>query len=263
MFKVQPLAGGEVVRYRMARILLGKPVHIASCYRIGNVLVDAGAPNRVRELRHALKGQRIRSVLVTHGHEDHAGNAAHFRGADIRGAPGLRISSGLPFYRRVAWGEPAPGGVVRPIGAGLDAGDHQYLPLPTPGHTPDHLAYWEPDRGWLFAGDAALGPLKYGFRDEDIHAYLRSLKAMRDRKPEVVFPAHGPVLEQPQEQLGAQIQRLEALRDEARRLARDGLSEGAIARRLLGFDGVLGMVSGGEFRKALLIRGLLRPEGTP
>lgn len=258
MFKRNVHAGGEVVRYRMARILLGRPVYIASLYRVGPVLVDTGPPNKVHDIKAALKGERVRTILVTHGHEDHAGNAAHFRGADIRGAPGLRVARGVPFYRRVTWGEPDPGGVIRAVPGELDAGDYRFVPVPTPGHTPDHLAYLEPDRGWLFAGDAALGPLKYGFRDEDIHAYLGSLKRMRDLKPQVVFPSHGPVLEDPQAELGRQISHLERLRDEARRLAREGLGERAITRRLLGYEGILGRASRGEFGKALLVRGLLR-----
>lgn len=261
MFQRKVLAGGEVVRYRMARVLLGKPVYIASCYRIGGVMVDAGSPNRAEALRAALKGERIEAILVTHGHEDHAGNAGFFPQARVLGAPGLRLARNIPTYRRIAWGEPASDPRVGPIGDGLDAGALQFKPIPTPGHTPDHLAYWEPDRGWLFAGDAALGPLKYGFRDEDIHRYLASLKAMRDLKPEVVFPSHGPILDQPQEQLGAQIARLEHLRAEARRLAREGRGERAITRRLLGYDGFLGRISGGEFSKRLLIQGLLREPG--
>lgn len=258
MFKKNLYASGEVTRYRMARVLLGKPVYIASLYRIGPLLVDAGPPNNVHQVREALRRERIRSILVTHGHEDHAGNVAMFRDADVRGAAGLRLASNIPFYRRIAWGEPLPGAIVRPIGKGLDLGDYHFVPIPTPGHTPDHLAYLEKDRGWLFAGDAALGPIKYGFRDEDIHAYMASLKAMRALKPSTVFPAHGPVLERPEEDLGKQIAHLEGLRDEARALAREGLSAAAIARKLLGFDGFLGRVSRGEFGKRLLIEGLLR-----
>jgi glyoxylase-like metal-dependent hydrolase (beta-lactamase superfamily II) len=257
MFKANAVAGGEVVRYRMARVLLGKPVYIASTYRIGPLMVDTGPPNKIHDLLAALQGQRIRAILVTHGHEDHAGSAGFFPGADIRGAPGLRIARDVPFYRRVTWGEPVPG-PIRPIGDGFDIGDYELRPVATPGHTPDHLAYLEPSRGWLFAGDAALGPLKYGFREEDIHDYLASLRKMRDLKPTIVFPSHGPVLDDPQEQLGAQIAHLENLRDAARRLAREGLSENAITHQLLGYNGILGQISGGEFRKQLLIRGLLR-----
>jgi glyoxylase-like metal-dependent hydrolase (beta-lactamase superfamily II) len=260
MFKSAAHAGGEVTRYRMARLLLGKPVYVASCYRIGEAMVDTGPPNKVEELRHALRGERIATILVTHGHEDHFGNAPAFPQARAFGAAGLRLAKDIPFYRRVTWGEPPPAR-VEPIGDALEAEGLEFKPLPTPGHTPDHLAYWVPERGWLFAGDAALGPLKYGFRDEDILAYLASLKKMRDLKPAVVFPAHGPVLEQPQEQLGAQVEHLERLRAEVRRLAREGLGERAITVQLLGRDGLLGRVSGGEFSKKLLVRGLLREPG--
>lgn len=255
MFGAERVAGGEVTRYRMARTLLGKPIIVASCYRLGSVLVDAGPTAGAAGLRRALRGERVAAVLVTHGHEDHVGNTA-LVGARTLGAAGLRVARGVPAYRRIAWGEPRPA-PVEPVGDGYDGGGYELRPVATPGHTPDHLAYWEPSRGWLFAGDAALGPIRYVMRGEDPARYLESLRRMRDLKPEAVFPSHGPVLERPVEQLGSQIARLERLRDEARRLAAEGLGEGAIARRLLGPPEPIALFSGGEFRKALLIRGLL------
>ncbi|MCA1812546.1 MAG: MBL fold metallo-hydrolase [Halobacteriales archaeon] len=257
MLKVSQHAQGEVTRLRMARTLLGKPMYITSCYRIGKLLVDAGCTRAAHELRSALAHDEPRTILVTHGHEDHLGNCGAFRAAASYGAAGLGIARDIPFYRNVAWGEPNPGTIL-PVGDGKDEGELQFLPFPTPGHTPDHLAYWVPERGWLFAGDAALGPLKYGFRDESIADYLASLKAMRDRKPTLVFPSHGPVMEDPQEQLGAQIAHLEGLRDAVRKLAREGKSDRAIALRVLGPPGALGVMSLGEFSKERLVRGLRR-----
>ncbi|HEV8359846.1 MAG TPA: MBL fold metallo-hydrolase [Candidatus Thermoplasmatota archaeon] len=254
MFRRELLARGEVERFRMARTVLGRPVYVGSCYRAGDLLVDAGPPFGAPDLRAALP-ERPRAVLVTHGHEDHVGGVAAL-GAPAFGAPGLRLARNVPFYRRVAWGEPPPAHVA-PVPAELEGRGARLVPLPTPGHTPDHLAYWEPDRGWLFAGDAALGHLRYSMRGEDLGAYMASLRAMRDRKPDVVFPAHGPVLDRPQEQLGAQLAHLDGLRERARALAEQGVTDRAIARQLLGRDGWLGWASRGEFTKAQLVRGLL------
>jgi glyoxylase-like metal-dependent hydrolase (beta-lactamase superfamily II) len=239
----------------MARELLGVPLCVGSCYQVGPFLVDTGPAHGGRALRAALEGERLDAILVTHGHEDHWGNAARFPRARVLGAAGLQLARGIPLYRRVAWGEPARAR-VEPVGDGVDARGLELRPFPTPGHTPDHLAYWEPSRGWLFCGDAALGPIKYSMLGEDRGRYLASLRAMRDLKPEVVFPAHGPVMERPREQLGAQVAHLERLRDEVRELVAERRSDRAIARSLLGREGMLGLVSGGEFSKERLVREL-------
>jgi len=258
MFYAREFAGGEVVRFHMARTVLGQPIYVGTCFWIpgAGVMVDSGPSHRGAQLRAALKDARLEAVLCTHGHEDHVGNNA-LLGARCVAARGMRVPARLPLYRRIAWGLPKSG-AIEAVGDGFEVGEWEFRAVPTPGHAPDHLAYWEPSRGWLFSGDAALGLLRYGFRDEDIHAYMASLRRMRDLRPEVVFPAHGPVLTDPATQLSAQLTHLERLEREARRLAAEGAAPGAIARRLLGFNGPLGLSSGGEFSKRRLIEGLLR-----
>jgi glyoxylase-like metal-dependent hydrolase (beta-lactamase superfamily II) len=66
--------------------------------------------------------------------------------------------------------------------------------VPTPGHTPDHVAYvWE---RIAFTGDAVLGEGSV-FVVGQLGTYLDALAGLRDRGLEVLCPGHGPLVEDP------------------------------------------------------------------
>src|SRR5205807_3435385 len=62
----------------------------------------------------------------------------------------------------------------------------------TPGHAPDHLAFWMPDDGVLFTGDLILGrgSSMVTYPEGDVAAYLRSLERVGELEPRVLFPGH-------------------------------------------------------------------------
>jgi glyoxylase-like metal-dependent hydrolase (beta-lactamase superfamily II) len=94
---------------------------------------------------------------------------------------------------RVRW-EPLTDGEVVP------AGDSVLRAIHTPGHSPDHLCFWEQDSQLLFCGDLAwqgstvVIPPSHG---GDIAAYLASLERVIELAPAVMLPAHGPVIDHP------------------------------------------------------------------
>ena len=81
-------------------------------------------------------------------------------------------------------------------GSVLRAGSTEIAAVHTPGHTPDHLAFWSAQDRALFTGDAVLGR-GTSFIDPpegDLTRYLRSLVRMRDLDPQTIYPGHGPVV---------------------------------------------------------------------
>ena len=64
----------------------------------------------------------------------------------------------------------------------------------TPGHTRDHVAFWEPARGVLAAGDlvSGLSTVVVDPPDGNLGHYLASLETLRDLPVRVLFPGHGP-----------------------------------------------------------------------
>jgi len=169
---------------------------LVNCYLIedGNrmTLVDGGFPGFRSQLDGYLRSRgstvaAIDAVILTHAHPDHlgmaegvrrdAGAAVYVHAADAHQArtlkPHAREASLLPYLRRPPmWRLLATaarlGGLRTPKVAEVTAftdGDLD-VPgrprvIPTPGHSPGHVAFHLPDRGVLIAGDAlgAYNPL--------------------------------------------------------------------------------------------------------
>jgi glyoxylase-like metal-dependent hydrolase (beta-lactamase superfamily II) len=66
------------------------------------------------------------------------------------------------------------------------------VPLPTPGHEPDHLAVFIPELRTLFTGDAAEWPLPFVSNPADLPSLRSSLRRMLALDPELVLYAHAP-----------------------------------------------------------------------
>ena len=141
-------------------------------------LVDAGVgtPEHVEAVASALNGAPLARVLITHWHPDH-----------VKGLPALRDR----------WGGLV---VVDAAGDPVPAGDGQLEILPTPGHSPDHLCFFDRESGDLYCGDLArqggtiVIPARKG---GDLRAYLASLQLVRDLAPRRLLPGHGPIVDDP------------------------------------------------------------------
>lgn len=141
-------------------------------------LVDAGVGNQehLDAVAAALDGAPLARVLITHWHPDH-----------VSGLPSLRQR-----WRKLL--------VVDAAGPPVPAGDGVLEIVPTPGHSPDHLCFFDREAGDVYCGDLArLGgsiviPARKG---GDLRAYLASLQRIRDLTPRHLLPGHGPVVENP------------------------------------------------------------------
>jgi glyoxylase-like metal-dependent hydrolase (beta-lactamase superfamily II) len=144
------------------------------------IVIDPGPeiPSHLDEV--ARVAGRVGAVLVTHDHPDHAPGAAAF--ASSVGAP-------LLAYRLAGAERLRDEQVVRTDGVALTV-------VSTPGHTSDHVAFFEAAAGALFTGDAVVGR-GTSFIDPpggDLAQYLRSLKRMQGLGARTIYPGHGPVV---------------------------------------------------------------------
>ena len=76
-------------------------------------------------------------------------------------------------------------------GEAIDIGGRRIEVLHTPGHSPGHMCFWEPERGYLFTGDLVYKDTLFAYYPStDPEAYLRSLEKAAALPVKMVFPAH-------------------------------------------------------------------------
>ena len=129
----------------------------------------------------------VAAVLVTHDHPDHAPGAAT-----------LAASVAAPVFAfRLAGAEPLR------AGQRFAAGDASLTAVHTPGHTSDHVAFFEPTSRALFTGDAVIGRGTSFIDppDGELGRYLRSLRQMLELDPRTIHPGHGPLVLRAREKL--------------------------------------------------------------
>jgi glyoxylase-like metal-dependent hydrolase (beta-lactamase superfamily II) len=256
---------GEVVKLKMARDIPSPIRYHTSCYWVDGLLIDTGCAHCSREFQRATVGLPLSQVVNTHSHEDHIGNngLCQARGATIHAHP-----LALPYladprtlalhpYRHIFWGTP-PSSAAGPIGETVVTEHHEFQVIPTPGHSPDHIALYESRMGWLFTGDAYVGgrdrALRAGF---DIHGIIASLKKLATLPAERLFPASGNIVTDPAAALASKISYLEETGQKVMALHDQGRSPSQIRAALFGREMVIAYVTLGDFSGVNLVRSYL------
>lgn len=260
-------------------------------------LIDPGTPLMRRSLRRHLDARRgalpISVVAATHMHEEHVGNlewAADRLGVPLLLAPEterrLRPAARIPLVRAAVIGQPPSlRGPVEALGARLPVAGGELEVMPAPGHSPDHIVFWDAEERVLLAGDSFMGAyFSSPNPDVDSRAWMGTLERMLDLDVETMIEGHGHVhtmrsdiplvagvVERvdPKRAIAEKLEFLSWLADRIDLAARDGLGPNAVVascfpwgrrwswERMIG-DEAMRVATAGEFSRHELIRSFHR-----
>jgi glyoxylase-like metal-dependent hydrolase (beta-lactamase superfamily II) len=168
-------------------------------------LIDAGVghPAHLAALDRALRetAATLSVVTVTHGHADHISGARDIAAAHpsaiLKKWPSAENLMGLPWH-------------FLKDGEVLSVGDDHLTAVHTPGHAPDHVAFWHEPTRTLFTGDLVVagGSVVIDIaRGGDLGQYLQSLDRLLELEPGRLCPAHGPRVDDPVTVVRAHVER--------------------------------------------------------
>lgn len=231
-----------------------------SAYVVRDVMVDTGFAHARGSLVGAATDLGVRAAIVTHWHEDHAGNVAPLA---ARGLPmvlrsdteaTLRSFPRIELYRRAVWGSPPP------LAAPIQRPELEDLVcIHTPGHSSDHQIVWDASTRTAFTGDLWLGVRARTLHSaENPYAIVESLRALRALGPERMFDAHRGLVTPAIDALDRKIDWLSTtLATIASRIG-IGDDDATIVRRVLGGEDLAAVVSGGGYSRRNLVRAVRR-----
>jgi glyoxylase-like metal-dependent hydrolase (beta-lactamase superfamily II) len=196
------------VRHLLARNPSAFTFHGTGTYVIGHgevAIVDAGPAltEHVDALLHALRGETITHLLVTHTHLDHSPATALVAAKCGASSYGFGPHAGGSFESGAEVEEGADtqfvpdiklndGDVIEGKGWTLEA-------VHTPGHCSNHLCYALKEENALFSGDHVMGwsTTVVSPPDGDMREYMASLMKVLVRSERRYFPTHGPSIDAP------------------------------------------------------------------
>ncbi len=247
---------GLVRKFSIARTVFGRNLYFTAAYFVDGLVIDTGCAHTAREFTQALDGLQVDLIANTHSHEDHVGaNAALQHSLNVKV---LAHQEALPFlsnprvrrlhpYQRVVWGYPTPSR-GHALGNEFETMNFRFEVIPTPGHSPDHVCFYESRQGWLFAGDAYIGGKDKALRsDYNIWQILDSLKKLSRLDAQFIFPGSGTVRDNPKKAIQNKIDYLEETAERVLKLHTLGLSYRRISRKLFGPEMPITYITLGHF----------------
>ena len=235
-------------------------------YRIGDTLIDAGPSNQWSTIKRVLKPLPIKTLLITHHHEDHSGNANRISKLKklLPYAPSLgqeKLAKGYPtpLLQKLIWGSPlkVP---TQTLPESLIINENspsqsKVIAIPTPGHAKDLTCLFLPEQKYLFSGDMYISKsLKYLRADENLTQLIQSLRKLIALDFKILFCPHRGIIEEGKEALQGKLENLLSLCRQSQELMNTGLNENQIMNKLLGPEDGLAKLSKFNISKGNLIR---------
>jgi glyoxylase-like metal-dependent hydrolase (beta-lactamase superfamily II) len=148
---------------------------------------------------------------------------------------------------------------VEPLPLQIETSQFTLRIIETPGHSRDHVSFFEPKYRWLFSGDAFIGGKDRSWaREYEMFGVISSLRTLASLRPERIFPGSGNVRRTALPELHGKIGQLLNLCQEVARLDEVGVPTAQMVERLLDGETRMRFWTGGHFSGAHLIQACRR-----
>lgn len=171
-------------------------------------IIDPGEAAGVDLIQQALARRgtvRVKAILLTHSHPDHATAAPALKA--LYDCPVMLNPKEQPVLRQfMSWSDidlPLAGGMTLAVDGGT------LETVETPGHSPGHIAFYEPVARTLIAGDLVTGNGTVGIFPPHgkMIEYFDSLRRAQQLDIRTIIPGHGPIMTQPPDIFAQYIER--------------------------------------------------------
>jgi glyoxylase-like metal-dependent hydrolase (beta-lactamase superfamily II) len=184
-----------------------------------DVLIDSGLDENFLGLQEQLSilGLKVRDIDVvvnTHEHLDHIGSNRYFQETSFIAAhrfAATKITLGdhyVTFYRSRDLNEvPLQVHLWLENRSLFDLGTHILEVIHTPGHTSGSICIYEFNTKVLFSGDTVFagGTLSYIAESGSVGDYINSIMRLEARKITEIYPGHGAISKNPEQDLSQAI----------------------------------------------------------
>ncbi len=230
---------GPVKGFEVGIAPLKKPIKSVYLYHIDSILIDTGPYHLRNKVSSMVCCSDVTSILLTHHHEDHSGNAGLLKelcSATVYLHPyGVsKLSKGFNIlpYQHILFGKP-PRFLAEICPEIIETENITLNPLHTPGHSKDHTVYHAEKEGWLFSGDLYVGEKIQFFRvDEKIDQQIDSLKKIVELDFDILFCSHRPNMTDGPTRIKRKLDYLVSFHQQVIEFHQKGMGEQEIIKRL-------------------------------
>lgn len=180
-----------------------------------NMLIDSGLDSNFPHLQESMSsiGMKVRDIDIvvnTHEHFDHIGANRYFQEGSIIAAHRFAANKMafndrfVTLYKSGDMNEPhLYVHLWLESRSRFDLGDFTLDIIHTPGHTSGSICIYEPDKKFMFTGDTlfAGGALSFIAESGSLGDYINSLKSLETRRISTIYPGHGEVSDDPENDL--------------------------------------------------------------
>lgn len=236
-------------------------------YFVDGMLIDTGHTRMRRTIVRILSQLPVKHIFLTHYHEDHSGNlhplVKHFQCpvyASARTAEIMKAPPAISPAQAISWGNRPAFEDIIPIENEIQTLNHTFQIIPIPGHAPDMVALYEPNKKWLFSADLYVHHyIRYFLSDESMLQQIQSINRILHLDFDVLLCSHAPQFKGGKQLLQKKLHFFEQFFSDVQGLYQQGYSAEEIGRQMrLKENKILTILSRGSLTPMNMVRSVIR-----